>query len=195
MEELHRRILEAGRVESDLVIVDSFLNHRTDPALMSKVGEWLAGQLAPFDLAVTAEASGIPVAFATARAAGRDFIYAKKQNRRLDPELHLIRQVSSPTKGGLTWITIKKALLGEGRDVVIIDDFLSKGRTAEALGSMIEEGGNRLAGFGFVIEKTFTGGRIRLERHGWRVESAAIIESIEGGRINMADCRYGSSRH
>lgn len=186
MEELHRRILESGKVVSDLVIVDSFLNHRTDPELMSKVGIWLARRLGDFDVVVTAEASGIPAAYATARAGGVNFIYAKKQNRRLDPELHLLRQISSPTKGGMTWITIRKELLGEGRDVVIVDDFLSKGRTAEALGSMIEESGNRVTGFGFVIEKTFTGGRKLLEKHGWPIESAAIIESVENQRINMA---------
>lgn len=185
MEELRKRILKSGKVESQLVIVDSFLNHRTDPDLMSKVGVWLAEKLGEFDVAVTAEASGIPIAFATARAAGKDFIYAKKQNRRLDPDLHLIRQISSPTKGGTTWITIKKELLGEGRDVVVVDDFLSQGRTAEALGSMIEEAGNRIAGFGFAIEKTFTGGRPLLERHGWRIESAAIIDSIENQQITI----------
>ncbi len=183
MEELRKRILEAGRVESQLVIVDSFLNHRTDPELMTKVGYWLAERLGDFDVAVTAEASGIPAAFATARAAGKHFIYAKKQNRRLDPQLHLIRQISSPTKGGTTWITIRKELLGQGKNVVIVDDFLSRGRTAEALGSMIEESGNRLKGFGFVIEKTFTGGRSLLEENGWKVESAAIIDSIEDNRI------------
>ena len=186
MEELHRRILESGRVESGLVIVDSFLNHRTDPELMSKVGVWLADRFTDFDVVVTAEASGIPAAYATARAAGVNFIYAKKQNRRLDPDLHLLRQITSPTKGGTTWITIRKALLGEKRNVLIVDDFLSRGRTAEALGSMIEEGGNRVAGFAFVIEKTFTGGRKLLEKHGWRIESAAIIESIEDQRIQMA---------
>ena len=183
MEELRKRILESGKVESQLVIVDSFLNHRTDPELMTKVGIWLAERLGDFDVAVTAEASGIPAAFATARAAGKHFIYAKKQNRRLDPELHLIRQISSPTKGGKTWITIRKELLGEGKDVVIVDDFLSRGRTAQALGSMIEEAGNRLTGFGFVIEKTFTGGRSLLEKHGWKVQSAAIIDSIQDGQI------------
>jgi xanthine phosphoribosyltransferase len=183
MRELRERILEEGQVISQLVIVDGFLNHRTDPILISKVGEWLAERLGNFDIAVTAEASGIPVAFATARAAGVNFIYAKKQNRRLDPELHWLRQVTSPTKGGKTWITIKKELLGEGRDVVVVDDFLSRGRTAEALGSMIEEAGNRVAGFGFAIEKTFTGGRILLEKHGWRIESATIIESVNDGQL------------
>lgn len=183
MEELRRRILEAGRVESDLVIVDSFLNHRTDPALMARVGAWLAERLGDFDLVLTAEASGIPAAFSTAHAAGVDFIYAKKQTRRLDPDLHLLRRVSSPTKGGMTWITIRKELLGRGRDIVVVDDFLSRGRTAEALGQMIEESGNRLAGFGFVIEKRFTGGRSLLEKHRWKIESAAIIDSIADGRI------------
>lgn len=164
------------------MIVDSFLNHRTDPELMSSVGEWLAERLGDFDLVLTAEASGIPAAFCTAKAAGVDFIYAKKQNRQLDSD-HVIRRVSSPTKGGKTWITIRKELLGVGRDIVVVDDFLSRGRTAEALGEMIEESGNRLAGFGFVIEKTFTGGRSLLEGHGWKIESAAIIKSIESGRI------------
>ncbi len=186
MEELKRRILEAGRVESQLVIVDSFLNHRTDPALMSRVGEWLAKKLGDFDMVLTAEASGIPAAFSTAKAAGVDFIYAKKQNHQLDPEFHILRQISSPTKGGKTWITIRRELLGEGRDIVVVDDFLSRGRTAEALGSMIEESGNRLGGFGFVIEKTFTGGRALLEKHGWKIESAAIIDSIENNRIAIA---------
>ena len=115
-----------------------------------------------------------------------DFIYAKKQNRRLDPDLHFIRRVSSPTKGGKTWITIRKELLGVGRDIVVVDDFLSRGRTAEALGEMIEESGNRLVGFGFVIEKTFTGGRSLLEGHGWNIESAAIIESIQDSQIAIA---------
>lgn len=185
MQELRRRIQESGEVVSDLVIVDSFLNHRTDPQLMNKVGKWLAERIGDFDVVVTAEASGIPAAYATANAAGVDFIYAKKQNRRLDPDLHLLRKISSPTKGGTTWITIKKALLGEERDVVIVDDFLSRGRTAEALGSMIEESGNRLVGFAFVIEKTFTGGRKLLEKHGWRIESAAIIDSIHDGRLQL----------
>ena len=75
--------------------------------------------------------------------------------------------------------------MGQGRNVVIVDDFLSRGRTAEALGSMIEEAGNRISGFGFVIEKTFTGGRSLLESHGWRVESAATIESIEDQQITL----------
>ncbi len=185
MEELRKRILEEGRAESQLVIVDSFLNHRTDPQLLTTVGEWLAGRLGDFDLVITAEASGIPAAFATAKAAGVDLIYAKKQSRRLDPELHILRQISSPTKGGTTWITIRKELFGTGRDVAVVDDFLSRGRTAEALGSMIEEAGNRLTGFGFVIEKTFTGGRSLLESHGWEVVSAAIVESIDNNRLTI----------
>ncbi len=186
MKQLQRRILETGRVESQLVIVDTFLNHRTDPALLTSVGEWLAEHLPDFDLAITAEASGIPIAFTTAKAAGVDFIYAKKQNRRLDPELHLIRQISSPTKGGKTWITIRKDLLGRGNKVVVVDDFLSQGRTAAALGSMIGESGNQLTAFGFVIEKTFTGGRKLLEEHGWKVVSAAIVDSIQDGHIVFA---------
>ena len=186
MKALRERILADGVVASGLVIVDSFINHRTDPLLMSEVGKWLCEHLPPFDLVLTAEASGIPVAFAVATHGGTDFLYAKKQYRRLDGETHLMRKVPSPTKGGESWMTIKRSRLGTGRDVLIIDDFLSQGRTSEALGLMAEEVGNKVVGFGFAIEKSFVAGRSRLESRGWKVVSAAEVLSVANGRLSIA---------
>ena len=186
MEALRERILADGVAVSGLVIVDSFLNHRTDPLLISEVGKWLCQYLPPFDLVLTAEASGIPVAFAVATHGGTDFLYAKKQYSRLDEETHLMRKVPSPTKGRDSWMTIKKNRIGTGKDIAIVDDFLSRGRTAEALGLMVEESGNRVAGFGFAIEKSFIAGRDRLERRGWNAMAAAEVLSVANGRIAVA---------
>ena len=38
-----------------------------------------------------------------------------------------------------------------------------------------------MLGFVFVIEKTFTGGRQRLEAHGWKVDALIQVSSLENG--------------
>ena len=68
-------------------------------------------------------------------------------------------------------------MLPEGRRVLVVDDFLSGGRTAEALGEIIEEAGCTVVGFAFVIEKSFVDGRARLLDRGWRVDSLLKIAS------------------
>ena len=73
-----------------------------------------------------------------------------------------------------------------GRRVLIVDDFLAGGRTAEALGEITEEAASEVIGFSFVIEKAFSGGRSRLETHGWPVDALAVINSMEGGAIELA---------
>ncbi len=67
-----------------------------------------------------------------------------------------------------------------------MDDFLAGGRTAEALGQIAEEAGCAMLGAVFVIEKTFSGGRRRLEAHGWPVWSLVAIQSLEGGEVHFA---------
>jgi adenine phosphoribosyltransferase len=52
-----------------------------------------------------------------------------------------------------------------GQNVLIIDDVLATGGTASAVGKLIEEIGGNVAGFGFVIELTFLGGRDKLGQH------------------------------
>jgi hypothetical protein len=37
-----------------------------------------------------------------------------------------------------------------------------------------------------VIEKTYTGGRARLETHGWPVWSLVRVESLENGEVRLA---------
>jgi len=185
---LHRAILERGRVEGTLLKVDDFLNHRVDPLLMRSIGEEFADRFrrASPDLVLTAEASGIPPGLACGFALDLPVVYAKKFLGVGDRHA-FFRDVASPTKGTEYRVEVSRRVLGAGLRVVIIDDFLAGGRTAEALGEITEEAASEVVGLGFVIEKTFSGGRTRLERHGWQVDSLAAVSSLEAGRVELAE--------
>lgn len=185
---LHAAILERGRVEGPLLKVDDFLNHRVEPLLMRAVGEHIARAFADQapDLVLTAEASGIPPAQETAAALGIPYVYAKKYPRGDAVRPAWVREVSSPTKGIEYRVEVAHRVLQPGASILVVDDFLSRGRTAEALGEIVEESGCRPVGFAFVIEKAFMDGRERLERHGWAVDSVAIVTSLDGDTIDLA---------
>ena len=180
---LKTAIRDHGRVEGDLVMVDGFLNHRVDVSLMTEIGRWLAAALGPADAVVTSEASGIAPAFATAEALGVPMIFAKK--RPGQPPGPISRSVHSPTKGDTPWLHINPRALDGLATVVIVDDFLSKGRTAAALVEMLEESGVTVIGVGFCIEKAYEGGRDLLESLNVRVVAAATVTGIEDGRPNV----------
>jgi len=178
-------IVEArAQVDGGLVIVDTFLNHRVEPRLMTEIGIQLASlcDIGPGDIVATVEASGIAPAMATASAGGVDFIYAKKT---VTPPLgHAAsRAVASTTKGTTYHIGVRRTLLEGVERAWIVDDFLSDGHAALGLASIIEECGVEVAGCAFVIEKTFRTGRRRLEDAGYNVSSLVAVESVDSGLV------------
>ncbi|MFH1103922.1 MAG: phosphoribosyltransferase family protein [Actinomycetota bacterium] len=177
---LRRAVEERGRIEGSLVKVDEFLNHRVEPELMAAIGADLATRFSVPDVVLTAEASGIAPALQTAAAFGVPMVYAKKYPRAHSDRPAFVREVGSPTKGAEYRVEVAHRVLPAGSRVLIIDDFLSGGRTAEALGEIVEEAGGTVTGFGFVIEKAFVAGRSKLEARGWRVESLLRILSLDG---------------
>ena len=181
-------VAERGRVSGDLVLVDDFLNHRVDPIIIDEIGRQIAEHYtdqAP-DLIVTAEASGIPPAMATARYLPIPVVYAKKYLG-VGDRYTFARDVTSPTKGVEYRVEVARRALEPGGRALIVDDFLSGGRTAEALGQIVEESGGEVLGFAFVIEKQFAGGRTILESHGWDVWSVVEIAGIEDGKPLIAN--------
>lgn len=178
---LERAILDRGRVEGPLVKVDDFLNHRVDPRLLRLIGDDIAQRWTDHDveLVLTAEASGIPPALATAEALGVEMIYAKKYPRAVSERPAYVREVASPTKGAAYRVEVARRQLEAGTRVLIVDDFLSGGRTALALGEIAEEADAIVLGFGFVIEKSFVDGRAALTERGWSVDSLVRVTNIE----------------
>ncbi len=82
MEALKEAIRREGLgIGSDIVKVDSFLNHRIDVALCTKMGQafYQAFQGEQVDCILTVEASGIAVAITTAQAfGGIPVVFAKR---------------------------------------------------------------------------------------------------------------------
>jgi len=187
-EQLRAAIVRWGRVEGTLLKVDDFLNHRVDPELITVVGGALADRFADADpdLVLTAEASGIAPALACALHLGLPMVFAKKYLGPGSRDVHF-REVYSPTRGMEYRVEVFRRALSPGRRVLVIDDFLAGGRTAEALGEIAEEADCTVVGLGFAIEKTFQEGRQRLTAHGWRVDALARVASLDGGRITFAD--------
>jgi adenine phosphoribosyltransferase len=60
--------------------------------------------------------------------------------------------------------------------VLIIDDLLATGGTAEAAATLIERVGGLVVGCGFAIDLPDLGGRKRLEAHGWPVFALCEFE-------------------
>ena len=139
---------------------------------------------------LTAEAAGNIVAYELARRIGARALYAKK-GEAATMARPITREILSPTKGTQTTLSISGEYVSPAECVLIVDDFLFQGTTSAALADMALEGGATLAGFGFVIEKTFAGGRDRLASYGVPVEALVSIASMDpdAGVIRFVETR------
>jgi xanthine phosphoribosyltransferase len=185
---LVQRILHEGTVEQDRILrIDHFLNHRIEPAFMAAMGQAMAERIRPFapDLLLTAEASGIAPALATAFALAVPLVYAKKYAPVVEPPA-LSRVVPSPTKGGDTRLVVASRYLQPGMRVALVDDFLANGKTAVALAEIVGDAGAQTVVAGFLVEKIFQGGRAGLEALGIPVATLAQVERLQNGQVIMA---------
>jgi xanthine phosphoribosyltransferase len=185
---LVQRIVHEATVEQDRILrIDHFLNHRIEPAFMAAMGQAMAERIRPFapDLLLTAEASGIAPALATAFALAIPLVYAKKYAPVVEPPA-LSRVVPSPTKGGDTRLVVASRYLQPGMRVALVDDFLANGKTAVALAEIVGDAGAQTVVAGFLVEKIFQGGRAPLEAMGIPVATLAQVERLHNGQVIMA---------
>ncbi|MBQ4383450.1 MAG: adenine phosphoribosyltransferase [Firmicutes bacterium] len=64
---------------------------------------------------------------------------------------------------GTATLELHKDALKPGQKVLVVDDLLATGGTAEAIIKLIEQTGAKVVGFAFVVELTDLGGRERLK--------------------------------
>ena len=88
-------------------------------------------------------------------------------------------KVESYTHGRVYDIIVSKEFLGKGDKVLLIDDFLANGKALEGLAALVEASGAELSGAGVVIEKGFQIGGNLIRSRGIRLESLAIVESMD----------------
>lgn len=187
MQELKAKILTEGvAIGTEIVKVDQFLNHQLDVPFLDRVGQAfrLRFQDEAIDKILTVEASGIAVACLTAPHFGCvPVVFAKKAAPSTMTEGVYEAEAKSFTKGTVSKFRVSERFLAKGDRILVIDDFMAHGEASMALCDIAEQAGAEVAGIGAVIEKGFQGGSRKLRERGYRVESLAVIEKIEDGRI------------
>jgi adenine phosphoribosyltransferase len=123
------------------------------------------------DYVLSAEARGFVAGAAVAVEAEAGFILARKPGK-------LPREVSSveyELEYRVDVLEMHADAIRDGARVMVHDDLLATGGTAEALCKLVEQAGGVVAGCAFVIELAFLNGRDRLA--GYDVRSLVVFES------------------
>lgn len=192
MQLLKDRIRKDGKIKGGNVLkVDSFLNHQMDIKLFEEIGKEFKRRFADVEVnkILTIEASGIGIACVVAQYFGVPVLFAKKNKTKNIAGDVYTSKVESFTHGRVYDIIVSKEFLGKGDKVLLIDDFLANGKALEGLAKLVEDSGAELVGAGVVIEKGFQPGGDNLRKQGIRLESLAIVDSMdeETGTIVFRD--------
>ena len=77
---------------------------------------------------------------------------------------------------GTDRIEIHTDAISPGENVLLVDDLIATGGTAEAAAMLIEKIGGKIVECAFVIDLPEVGGRKRLEKHGYKVFALCEFE-------------------
>lgn len=185
MDLLKKKILEEGQVYAGNILkVDCFLNHQIDCGFLAEVGKEFHRLYKDegVNKILTIEASGIAIGAMVAQEFGCPLVFAKKNKTKNIAGDVYTAPVESFTHGTTYNIMVSKKFLNPGDRVLIVDDFLAIGNALKGLISLVEESGAELVGCGTVIEKGYQHGGDKLRAEGIRVESLAIIESMDADK-------------
>ena len=182
MKLLQEKICRDGVVKpGNILKVDSFLNHQLDVLFLDKMGEEFYSRFKDENITkiLTIEASGIAIASLTGLHFKVPVVFAKKSKSiNLDGEMY-VTNVESFTHKNVNNVIVAKKFLNPQDRILILDDFLATGNALVGLISLVEESGASVAGIGIAIEKGFQDGGKMLREKGLRVESLAIVESMD----------------
>ena len=179
MKALKERILRDGKCfEGGILKVDNFINHQMDPILMKSIAVEFVRRFASTNInkVMTIEASGIAPAIMVGYLLELPVVFAKKK-KPVTMENMLTTSVYSFTKDRSYDVCVSKDFLSKGDRVLFI--------AAKGIIDLVEKAGAELSGMGFIIEKAFQHGGDYLRNAGIRVESLAIIESLDNCEIKI----------
>ena len=162
---LEERIVKDGVVkEGNVLKVDSFLNHQMDIDLFEEMGAEFKRLFADSNITkiVTIESSGIGIACIVARYFNVPVVFAKKSKSiNIDGDMY-VAEVESFTHKCKNQVIVSKKFLNE-------DDMLKAGRTQTLTVNRISD----------YIEKGFQAGGRMIRNLGYRLESLAIVDSMD----------------
>lgn len=182
MKLLEERIRKDGTVKAGNVLkVDSFLNHQMDIDLFNEMGKEWARLFADRKITkiLTVEASGIGISCVAAQHFHVPVVFAKKsQSVNIDGEVYSTK-IESFTHKRVYDVIVSKKFLHPEDHILIIDDFLANGCALEGLIDIVNKAGASVEGVGIAVEKGFQKGGDLIRSKGIRVESLAIVESMD----------------
>ncbi len=192
MKLLHDKIMQEGKVLSSSVLkVDSFLNHQIDPQLMKEIGHEFANRFSDqiITKVLTIESSGIAPSVMLGLEIGAPVVFARKRKSLTLSDNLYSSKVHSFTKNETNDISVSRSFLNADDNVLIVDDFLANGEAVKGLLDIAAQAGANVVGVGIVIEKGFQDGGKLLREQGICVESLAIVNSLEDGKVTFAEAR------
>ena len=120
-----------------------------------------------FDKIAAVESRGFVFASAISYILDKPFIMLRKKNK-LPAEVH---SIDFELEYGTATIEVHKDSFDKNDNVLIIDDLIATGGTAEAAAKLIEISESKVAGFIFVINLFDLGGTNNLLKKGYKVEN------------------------
>ena len=138
-------------------ITPLLLDARALNATVDQLADYARAREADFIL--SAEARGFVLGGAVAVAAGAGFVLARKPGK-LPRE---VRSEEYELEYGVDALEVHSDAVSGGARVLVHDDLLATGGTADGMCRLVEQAGGQVVGCAFVIELAFLNGRERLE--------------------------------
>lgn len=183
---LEERIIKDGIVlPGNILKVGSFLNHMLDVQLLIAMGEEVKRLYAGSQITkiVTVESSGIAIATAFGAVMNLPVVFAKKyKTLNVSGDVYTA-PVHSYTHNKDYTMTVEKQYIQCTDKLLLVDDFLANGEALRGLLKIAKEAGASVTGAAIAIEKGFQHGGDALRNEGVRIESLAVIESMEDGKV------------
>ena len=120
-----------------------------------------------FDKVAAIESRGFVFASTISYLLNKPFILLRKKNK-LPADVH---SVDFELEYGKATIEVHKDSIQKNEKILVIDDLIATGGTAEAAAKLIEVSGGKVAGFIFVINLFDLPGNDLLKKKGYKTES------------------------
>lgn len=186
MKALEERILKDGQIlPGDILKVGSFLNQQVDVKFINDIADEMVRLYEDQKITkiLTIEASGIAIAFAVASKLGIPMVYARK-SKAINLSSNVYKaSVYSYTQKLTHTIVVNKEFMSADDCVLIVDDFLAYGNALRGMIDLARQANATIVGAAIAIEKGYQGGGQKIRDNGVRVDSLAVIKSMDDGVI------------